>query len=699
MRFRAGLALCFFSILVGAGCRKPLTPNIDRNLAPETWITAAPQDTITTRDQNGVPVQPHPGTIPFRYHLYWAGADPDGDVAGFYFAVVETVGTPGLPTPPLPGPKPRDYHYTTRRDSTFIFSVIEGANTREHAFFIYAVDNSGKADATPARIIFNALDRFPPVPILDVAQATGLVFDPNNLDAPRHAYTRTITDTFNVRVPFARDTVASGSQLLFRWHADLTIADNPAQFYRFKLDNPEFVTVPGTVTEKQYNTDLSNTVTPGPKIFTLRAVDQAGGARASPETTRKFLMNLSPDSWFAGPDSVPASNPSFYTTITDGNGHSTRYHDINGPNWRSVEAHPGSLLHPDSVQILPARRKPNRTFFELYKNRVYVRAEGDTIDMNSWVLFHNGGFDPDSPYKVRIVGANPAPNFPDSSVAPVLRPRPPNGSPIGFRYYLPVFLDSIGPKSGFPQSQTYPLSDPTLVQEPHIGGYQGMQQSGRAYAIVRAQDGDGALDTRIGDPVDFVDSVETNKISPSSPRYALRSKVLTFYVNRAPYLLTDQAAFEPRPNKNYPTRTIPLRLDLVFDDDPYDPATQRTVGGPEVGAPVNFIFRYSVNLIGASIYTGRDTVYAPDLFRRRTGVAISTSIDVPSYIRGPNVTVLIELCDCKDCEGFPGSGRCRKYTIPVTVPALPAQQSAPASGVSLSEGPGSIEGRRGSKQP
>lgn len=698
MRFRAGLALCFFSILVGAGCRKPLTPNIDRNLAPETWITAAPQDTITTRDQYGAPIQPQPGTIPFRYHLYWAGADPDGDVAGFYFAVVETVGTPGLPLPPLPGPKPRDYHYTTRHDSTFVFSVIEGTNTRQHAFFIYAVDNNGKADATPARIIFNALDRFPPIPILDVAQATGLVFDPNNLDVPPHPYARAITDTFNLRVPFARDTVASGSQLLFRWHADLTVADNPAQFYRFKLDDPEFVTVPGTVTEKQYNTDLTNAVSAGPKIFTLRAVDQAGGARTSPETTRKFLMNLSPDTWFAGPDSVPASNPSFYTVITDGNGHSTRYRDVPSSNWRNIEAHPGSLLHSDSVVTLPARRKPNRTFFEFYKNRVYVRAEGDTIDMNSWVLLHNGGFDPDSPYSVRIIGVNPA--FPaDTNQTPVLNRRPPNGSPIGFRYYIPVFLDSIGPKSGFPQSQTYPLSDPTLVPEPHIGGYQGMQQSGRAYMVVRAQDGDGALDTRIGDPVDFVDSVETNKITPSSPRYALRSRILTFYVNRAAYLQTYLTTFDPRPNKSYPTRTIPLTLNLVNDDDPYNPVTQRSVGGPEPGAPATPIYRYSVELIGSSIYTGRDTVYAPDPFRRSTSMAISASIDVPSYIRGPNVTVLIELCDCKDCEGFPGSGRCRKYSIPVTVPALPAPQFAPAQSVSSSEGPGSIEGRRGSKQP
>ena len=88
MRLAFGVVLCFFLAFLGAGCRKSLAPNVDNNLAPETWITAAPQDTITERNPVGAPVPPVPSEIPVRFHLYWAGSDRDGAVSGFYWAVV-----------------------------------------------------------------------------------------------------------------------------------------------------------------------------------------------------------------------------------------------------------------------------------------------------------------------------------------------------------------------------------------------------------------------------------------------------------------------------------------------------------------------------------------------------------------------------------------------------------------------------------
>jgi hypothetical protein len=98
MRLRVGLLLCLFAVIVVVGCRKPLAPNIDRNKAPETWITAAPFDTITL--DPALP-RPSPTTIPIRFHVYWAGSDVDGNVAGYYWAVVET-----LPLPPPGGRGP-----------------------------------------------------------------------------------------------------------------------------------------------------------------------------------------------------------------------------------------------------------------------------------------------------------------------------------------------------------------------------------------------------------------------------------------------------------------------------------------------------------------------------------------------------------------------------------------------------------------
>src|SRR5439155_1361438 len=91
-----------------------------------------------------------------------------------------------------------------------------------------------------------------------------------------------------------------------------------------------------------------------------------------------------------------------------------------------------------------------------------------------------------------------------------------------------------GTQSGFPQSQIFPFSEAAFVAEPHIGGYQGMQQAGRAYALLRSEDGDKGLDETIDDPIALVDSIEKGLISPSSPRYALRNRVLTFYVDPPP---------------------------------------------------------------------------------------------------------------------------------------------------------------------
>src|SRR5689334_2371021 len=129
MRLGVRAVCCLLAIVsVGSGCRKALTPNIDRNQPPETYITAAPFDTVTIRGPDGRPQFPPINiadhTIPVRFHLYWAGADKDGAVVGFYWAVTETTVAPiGADFAPLPGPKPSDYHFTTKTDSFFVFNV------------------------------------------------------------------------------------------------------------------------------------------------------------------------------------------------------------------------------------------------------------------------------------------------------------------------------------------------------------------------------------------------------------------------------------------------------------------------------------------------------------------------------------------------------------------------------------------------
>jgi hypothetical protein len=731
MRFRAGLVFVFLALWLGVGCRKPLAPTVDTNLPPETWITAAPQDTLTSRDENGNLVPPNPGTIPFRYHLYWSGSDQDGAVSGFYWAVTETVGSVGgLPIPLLPGPKPQDYRYTRTRDSVFIFNVLEETNNRQHAFYIYAVDNKGKPDATPARVIFNSLDLYPPIPVIEAqcgvpnpttgSRATGLIFHPNDawagglapVPVPKET-TMALCDTFSRRTTVS-DIIPMGSVVHMQWHSEIRVASNPAVSYKYKIgegDEVEFVQVPASVTSTEYNTTDRNRLAPGLKIFTLRAIDQAGGARSSPETTRRFYVNWTPDTWFAGPDTIPpgySNLNNFYATTwygpPGGSGSKVKERFFSagqGPNpspgWNV--SLPGSLLSPDSVLVMPARRKANKTFFEIYteynfavpsqpRHRIYVHGEGDTIHMNSWVLLHGGGFDADSPYSLRISGSNE--NLPGIGVDPVLKSGPANGSPIGFRFRIPVFLDSIGPESTFPESPVYPSSEPSSVPVPRIGGFQGMRQSGRAYAVLRSEDGNRGVDRRIEDPVAFVDSIEKGLIGPGSPRYALKDKVLTFYVNRAPYLLPN---FQPTNNQDYLSRQrIPIRLDLSADDDPYQ-KLQHTIGGMEEGKSA-LLLRFSVTFRGRRTGSSppKDTVWAPPELARKTGLNVTGGVlvDIPTFIQGPNVGVDIEVCDCDDCEAVPGQGRCRRYpTINITVPPVTAEAVTQSRANISPIGPGS----------
>src|SRR6267378_959232 len=399
MRLRVGFLLCLFSLFLAVGCRKPLAP-ADNNQAPETWITSAPADTITVKDKDGHPIPSPPGTIPVQYHLYWAGSDVDGAVAGFYYAVVETVTTspPGIPLPSLPGPKPQDYHFTAKTDTTFIFTVTGASPDRQHAFFIYAVDNKGKPDPTPARFIFTAQDRYPPLVSIDDARSVSKIwFQTTPGSAPvLMNYTKIITDTFDVHHPTLKDTVPANGVLSFHWYGAPTLVGTFVTGYQYKLDESQFISVDSSVHSVTYNSGASDAAAPGAKQFTLRALDHAGGAR---QTSRKFMMNISPLTWFSGPDrnAYPYVHPP-----------GTRDYYIDLPDWTSIPSVDGSYLNRDSVQVLPALRPERRTFFEIYKNRIYVRAENDTVDMNSWIVMSSGGFDPDTPYNVQVSPVDPS---------------------------------------------------------------------------------------------------------------------------------------------------------------------------------------------------------------------------------------------------------------------------------------------------
>ena len=114
----------------------------------------------------------------------------------------------------------------------------------------------------------------------------------------------------------------------------------------------------------------------------------------------------SPDTWLAGPD--PNRNDVWQTT-----GRGEKYVLLVGGRLPGAGI-PGSLLSRDSVDLLPALREEHRTFAEVWKDTVFLRTDGDTVHMNSWVVFHTGGFDRDSKYRVSVSAlARQLPEFPD----------------------------------------------------------------------------------------------------------------------------------------------------------------------------------------------------------------------------------------------------------------------------------------------
>src|SRR5262249_18045614 len=152
----------------------------------------------------------------------------DGEVVGFYFAVVETLPVPPegqISVPALPGPKARDYQYTTKRDSIFVFRASEEVSERQHAFYIYAVDNKGRADPTPARFIFSSSDRSPPLAVIDRFTAEGTIYQFVGSSVAPVQRTFVVTDSFELKDshPVPRDTVPSKSVIHVHWHGEPTI--------------------------------------------------------------------------------------------------------------------------------------------------------------------------------------------------------------------------------------------------------------------------------------------------------------------------------------------------------------------------------------------------------------------------------------------------------------------------------------------
>lgn len=147
------LALLAWSAILG--CREEVPPLFRRNRPPETTLTVVAE----------------PGTAAFyRYHVYWRGEDPDGEVVRFLFAITDTLSPDPEQNwdPSLAVDRERGV-YTTKSDSIFYFD----SNAGRQVFNIVAIDDYGEFDPSPARSYFLVVDNgLPRVTFLDVTTSS-----------------------------------------------------------------------------------------------------------------------------------------------------------------------------------------------------------------------------------------------------------------------------------------------------------------------------------------------------------------------------------------------------------------------------------------------------------------------------------------------------------------------------------------------
>lgn len=262
-----GVALAALWGLVG-GCRDQTTVPVDRNRAPETFLTKAPGDSQTTF---------------YRIRLHWNGSDPDGEVRLFDVAVTESL--------------PQDeasilWRRTQRHDSLITFAVEETREVLGHRFYVRAVDNEGRVDETPAWVFFGARDNLPP----EVELLRAVAFGPQG-------ESRTLTSE---SADFPTDTIPTGWGVSFAWTGrDGDVAIEPDGrviqvgevsrfFYRLLPVESEYLGGSVTDTSQTYLPGFFNRFPQGSVYaFNVRAVDD-GGLSGTGRVTRSFVWNRDP---------------------------------------------------------------------------------------------------------------------------------------------------------------------------------------------------------------------------------------------------------------------------------------------------------------------------------------------------------------------------------------------------------------------
>jgi phage terminase large subunit-like protein len=265
-------------------CRKE-GPPLDRNRAPETYVTSAPPET-TEAD--------------YKIHLYWRGTDEDGIVQRYIWYMSDTVRTlDPIHNPDAeisdwnPEARLSDYllgSFTTKTDSVFTFNgydVATGALVNRQAFHVSAVDDGGKIDPSPARLQF--LARVTGIPELSFWTIIDGVEKPFNFDA---------LDTVSMFTPFSiKFTASTVNNIItgYRWsYGGFIYPDENNDGV------PEwYVPTPGEIKQVDLSNTGSERLPDGSFYFKGIARDEAGAISTSSTITGDgiciVVVNHDPD--------------------------------------------------------------------------------------------------------------------------------------------------------------------------------------------------------------------------------------------------------------------------------------------------------------------------------------------------------------------------------------------------------------------
>jgi hypothetical protein len=264
-------------MMVFGGCEQEAVVRPDRNRAPETALSVAPE---------------LGGRAFHKYRVRWTGYDRDGAVIGFRIATVSEDGLYGG----LKNPGPEDviqyllglsWTVTDATESVFVFQA-DRPNTRSHSLYVEAIDNEGKVDPTPAMTNFLAIDYGVPQDTVYIRSNS----DSSSLVARRVALPEVAAlPAFNLINP------AQPESIWFTWGGQ--DPDGTIQEWRYRVDSGMESAVPAETREAVYVYDPNNragsSVWRGFHEFKLVGIDDAG-AKSNEDVTR-FVINYDPDTF------------------------------------------------------------------------------------------------------------------------------------------------------------------------------------------------------------------------------------------------------------------------------------------------------------------------------------------------------------------------------------------------------------------